>query len=149
MANISFAKGLLTFEGSKIVQEALVDVLVATERDVEYNVYFDEQKAREDLKKMDKLEISFSGSGRWSYHNNIEHLYQWITEDIRKGRIKGDKERIEDAWHFLETQDWMLIFDFDDCEPGLDVLYSEEVAIRHKKGERKGEIIVYNEVGYD
>lgn len=149
MANCSDAYGTITLKGSRLTKEALIEVIHSTQAQDCYFTDFDKKNA---MKKAAEEETTFDfcGCGRWSYHLNIENMFEWIEHDIKIDYIKAeDKQIVKDAWNYLKNEDWEIIFDYKDEECGLDVLYEEESKIVHKAGANKADVIVLNDAIYE
>lgn len=71
-------------------------------------------------------ESGFSGSGRWSFANNIESFGRWIDTST---------SITEDEKDFLRNTNFIIDYDFADYEPGCGVFYSARMQNVHEKGQ--------------
>ena len=84
MANISDAEGTIVFTtDTRAALDALIDVFHIAE-EFGYHTTFDPESVEVHPTDDGRISgtVSFYGFGRWSYHNNAEHMIDWICDDI-------------------------------------------------------------------
>lgn len=94
----------------------------------EYGAFFDEISDKDVCEDMDGVyaEADFSGTGRWSFENNVESFGRWIeSTDV----ITDDEK------DFLVNKNFSIDYDFADYEPGCGVFYSARMQNGHEKGQ--------------
>lgn len=93
-------------------------------KDGEFLTEFDESKIfYEELEEGIRAICSFSGCGRWTYSNNVERSPYWIKQNATKEDIK-----------YLESLSWSTFYEFQDYEPGCEVLGRFYCGIEHEAG---------------
>ena len=125
MANISTAYGELT-----IIAEC--DKKKFGEFQTALSKYLQRGEYGADFYETDKFQfengkcettVGFHGWGRWTFDENLKRFGVWAKnsgcEELSK--IKGIS--------------FKLIFDFVDCEEGMETLYTEKASIEHKANE--------------
>ncbi len=134
MANISDANGKIMIEcDSK-------EVLLELERcfEVAESWYYstnleDECEKQENTSTFkESAEYEFYGTGRWSYQNNIESFFRWLT---------SHKETLN--WKLLEDSDFVITFDYTDEECGERFIYKATDKLVHKADDKLPEGISF------
>lgn len=99
----------------------------------EYGAFFDEISDKDVCEDMDGVyaEADFSGTGRWSFENNVESFGRWIesTDAIT-----------DDEKDFLRDRGFSIRYDFCDYEMGCEVFYEATMENVHEKGTSLGSI---------
>jgi hypothetical protein len=126
MANMSTAYGAVcAYAETKENAERVLNVIHRELGDVDYGTCIDECRdgtlTAEYTGENWMAESSFTGTGRWTFKENVCRLSDWLQESMDE----------------LKPFDFRLEFEFDDCEPGCSVLYRATMTADHKAGDPK------------
>lgn len=150
MANISDASGTIYFKANtKETIKELFDLIKLMDDGSDFftsYVHWGDccryiTKVEDDY--MYQLEISFIGSGRWSYYCNIERMFTWIKYHIDNYLDDIDKEKYTNMLVSIQNADWMINFDYIDYEPGCELFGNYCFHYIHEKGESLDSLIPY------
>ena len=145
MANLSIAKGRLVLEGDWSALD--IDALIITLKKTEswgYDITLIGETHTEKHKKLTKDgAIDFSGTGRWSFHNNLFYLYSWLVNaEVKPG--ENYFKAFNTLMKTITEKDLVMRWEYTDCEGGNDFI---KVAVgEHRKGFNYPEIILYSEL---
>ena len=129
MANISTAYGELT-----IIAEC--DKKEFREFQTALSKYLQRGEYGADFYETDKFQfengkcettVDFHGWGRWTFDENLKRFGVWAKNSSCKELDK------------MKGISFKLIFDFVDCEEGMETLYTEKASIEHKANAPWGE----------
>ena len=129
MANLSDASGKisLTLRGSREDMTKAWGIIMRFWGDGEYGAsYADIGANGVQMRGKDAYaESGFSGCGRWSFANNIESFGRWI--DTSPAVTEDEKD-------FLRNTNFIIDYDFADCELGCGAFYEAKMKSEHKAG---------------
>lgn len=136
MANISDANGTFTIHAKncETIKE-LIHLMQYLEIG-EYSTYFTDYHSGDDqfddsiVKFGDdeyEFETTFSASGRWVYLTNIERMADWILSEVEEQNDPQDPDIIK----HLEKEEWSIVFDYIDYEPGCELFAQVMVEAIH------------------
>lgn len=131
MANISDASGKIRISlDAGESKEDMVKAWNIIKKFWEYGEYgavyagISEKDVREDRDGI-HAEADFSGTGRWTFENNVESFGRWIEST---DAITNDEKQ------FLRDRDFSIRYDFCDYEMGCEAFYEETMENVHKAG---------------
>lgn len=131
MANISDASGKIRISlDAGESKEDMVKAWSIIKKFWEYGEYgavyagISEKDVREDRDGI-HAEADFSGTGRWTFENNVESFGRWIEND----NVITPEEKA-----FLAGRDFRIRYDFCDYEMGCGVFYEAKMENVHKAG---------------
>jgi hypothetical protein len=138
MANMSTAYGTVyAYAKTKENAERVLNVIHRKLGDSEYCTYIndcaDKTLCAEEDGSIWRAASSFFGAGRWAYQCNVEELSEWLGDSMNE----------------LKSIDFLLMFEFDDYEPGFQVLYRATMTADHKAGDSKIEFEMSDYKNYD
>lgn len=132
MANISDASGTVRINATHPeVIKNVISLMEIAER-FEYGTYLSDYEINE-YPEGCKVEIPFSGAGRWCFGNNIEMMFKSIASYIAS--VKENKEYYGQIFQNVQDSDFEMIFDYCDYEPGCGILGHYVYALSHRAGE--------------
>ena len=128
MANMSSAYGNLTITVKGNEQEFMkfADSLAIYFASGFYGASFDAPYLN-DIQNVNgtcSTDVTFMGWGRWTFDENLRRFFNSWAEN-------SDCEALEK----LKGISFKLVFDFVDCEEGMETLYTEKASIEHKANE--------------
>lgn len=123
MANISTAEGTATVNNLKgCTQREFWEAIYCLTEGWDYGFgYLDPSEFDSDC-------VDFSGSGRWTFSNSMEHLAESLQY---AGACDHATEKDKAALEVLTKTSWDLEVEYTDVEPGGCVCYEEADIIRH------------------
>ncbi len=125
MANLSSASGVCRIiAASEKECDKLLNIIDRTES-WEYGTWYSKPDKKEVLSDgKHQLEVSFNGSGRWAYANNVEDTFRCLKHCLT-----------EEEWQFLTVKDFVIQYEFVDYEGGTEALVEEQLTIVHRVGQ--------------
>ncbi|MBC1228784.1 hypothetical protein [Listeria booriae] len=136
MANISNAFGTVTIPAEMMEENPneLVQLIQLMENELvrcDYNTVLSNDYAQicthiQNSILPHELTLDFTGSGRWSYDNNIRSFFEWLLPE--NAVIESYSWLLE----LFKNKASHLTFSFVDYEQGCDVLYAATIQIRPK-----------------
>ncbi len=142
MANISDGYGTATFAAPTSDDVTWLYSLFDSTKRWAYSTLFEELCIPYSNGEGYEAYCSFSGEGRWAYDSNIQDMFEGICYWLNERKRTEDLDRLK-ALRFRVT------FDFDDYEPGCDVLYHVVGAISHNEGSDTADYTVIEDQNYD
>lgn len=117
MANISDVTGEFQLINGDVLEKEQVHQVLKMMKDeleeTEYATFIntEENQTIEETNNFieNEYEYLFNGTGRWTYQNNVENMFEWITNYNHK---------YDDLLHTLELHNIQFAFDFIEYEPG-------------------------------
>lgn len=118
MANISDVTGEFQLINGDVLEKEQVHQVLKMMKDeleeTEYATFIntEENQTIEETNNFieNEYEYLFNGTGRWTYQNNVENMFEWIT---------NNEHNYDDLLHTLELHNIQFAFDFIEYEPGL------------------------------
>lgn len=132
MANISSAYGHIeiTAKEPRKVAEA-IDKILGPKR----ACYYTELDLNDIEEEKDGyLCTRFWGCGRWAFECNLNYFWDWCKNAKDGHKEDIDRKELAEAYEYLKSQDFELLFDFNDEEGGCQVLYEMIYWINHEAG---------------
>lgn len=120
MANESSAYGTVIIKGNSLddCEKVLKNMRKFEHWAYPTYVYLRDEEAKENYDENGYLQANFAGCGRWAYESNIKVMPEHFDDEN------------------LIEEDFEIIFDFVDYEPGMKVLYKEIATLVHHKGQK-------------
>ena len=118
MANISDVTGIFQLINGDVLEKEQVHQVLKMMKDelegTEYATFIntEENQTIEETNNFIEsgYEYLFNGAGRWTYQNNVENMFEWIT---------NNEHNYDDLLHTLEIHNIQFVFNFVEYEPGL------------------------------
>lgn len=118
MANISDVTGEFQLINGDVLEKEQVHQVLKMMKDeleeAEYATFIntEENQTIEETNNFIEsgYEYLFNGTGRWTYQNNVENMFEWIT---------NNEHNYDDLLHTLEIHNIQFVFNFVEYEPGL------------------------------
>lgn len=142
MANISDAFGTIEIMANDV--KVIYDLIYLMDNTLNNNGYYTAINEEVNNVKIDDLNgdykhsaiVSFDACGRWSYQENIEKMFSWI----KRSCSENDQLLLDN----LEKQNFKMIFDYTDREPGCEIFGRYVNYIVHKSGDDLFQYTVYD-----
>ena len=123
MANLSDVAGSINVISDVTVDYKLFWEAIKATQYGDYNFTITEEE--EDL---DTDTVSFSGTGRWVFINNLNYFGTWAVSSPLYINLNSITKRYKE---YLESIPFVLRFEFSDFECGCEVAYDAEYTISH------------------
>lgn len=128
MANISDVTGIFQLINGDVLEKEQVHQVLKMMKDelegTEYATFIntEENQTIEETNNFieNGYEYLFNGTGRWTYQNNAENMFEWIT---------NNEHNYDDLLHTLEIHNIQFVFNFVEYEPGLMPDFLNEMTI--------------------
>jgi len=128
MANISDVTGIFQLINGDVLEKEQVHQTLKMIKDelegIEYGTFInteDEQTIESTNNFIEnEYEFIFNATGRWTYQNNAEKMFEWITDD---------KHNYDKLLHTLELHNIQFVFAFVEYEPGCMPDFLNRMAI--------------------
>lgn len=128
MANISDVTGIFQLINGDVLEKEQVHQVLKMMKDelegTEYATFIntEENQTIEETNNFieNGYEYLFNGTGRWTYQNNAENMFEWIT---------NNEHNYDDLLHTLEIHNIQFVFAFVEYEPGLMPDFLNEMTI--------------------
>lgn len=128
MANISDVTGVFQLINGDVLEKKQVHQVLKMMKDelegTEYATFInnEENQTIEETNNFieNGYEYLFNGTGRWTYQNNAENMFEWIT---------NNEHNYDDLLHTLEIHNIQFVFGFVEYEPGLMPDFLNEMTI--------------------
>lgn len=110
-----------------ITSDSLLDAFEA----IKANVITTIHQNRSFLDEPASVRLDFSGTGRWTFENNIDYVFKWIDYNF-KSAPKEVQKVLEPLKDLIEKNWYELEYDFVDEEMGCGALYEASILIDKK-----------------
>ncbi|TCD53859.1 hypothetical protein EJ419_06295 [Alloscardovia theropitheci] len=88
------------------------------------------------------ITVSFTGTGRWAYSENIAWTFNILTDKEYRDKIDPMILAV------LEQAPISVTYDYADFEPGCEILYTQKVTVTYDNGTISTDVIEHNQYDY-